>query len=146
VQPEEGQTQEQVHPQIEILQYNDAYTGRILRHLGLDTRDIIATTMFLDMIFRIQDELTSNRKFNIQTNVVECAHINECECNICYESKLKPEFVKLNCGHEFCKDCIKQSLQNVRTENPQCAFCRSEIVNMELTSEDIRNEFNDIIV
>jgi hypothetical protein len=85
------------------------------------------------------------RKFNIQTNIVECAYTNECECGICYDSKTQPEFVKLNCGHEFCKDCIKQSLQNVRTENPQCAFCRSEINNMELTSEEIRNEFNDLI-
>jgi hypothetical protein len=91
------------------------------------------------------EQAMDNRKFDIQTNIVDCVHTNECECNICYESKTKTEFVKLNCGHEFCKDCIKQSLKNVITENPQCAFCRAEIINMELTTEDIRNEFNDLI-
>jgi hypothetical protein len=69
----------------------------------------------------------------------------QCECSVCYEGKEKQTFVKLNCGHEFCKDCIKQYLQNVRTENPQCALCRSEIKNIELTTQEIRNEFNDLI-
>jgi hypothetical protein len=114
---------------------------------NISRRDLIAAVeIFRHFINSVYEEAIQNRKFNIQTNVVECSHTNHCECDICYESKLKPEFVKLNCGHEFCKDCIKQSLKNVRTENPQCAFCRAEIVNMELTSEDIRNEFNDIIV
>ena len=106
---------------------------------------IAAVEIFRHFINSVYEEAIQNRKFNIQTNVVECSQTNTCECDICYESKLKPEFVRLNCGHEFCKDCIKQSLKNVRTTNPQCAFCRSEIVNMELTSQDIRNEFNDII-
>jgi hypothetical protein len=107
--------------------------------------ELMSAMLFVEMITRVRDDLTRSRKFNIQTNVVECSQSNTCECNICYESKLKPEFVKLNCGHEFCKDCLKQFLQNVRTEQPLCAFCRSEIINMELTSEDIRNEFNELI-
>jgi hypothetical protein len=106
---------------------------------------IAAVEFFRNFINSVYEEAIQNRKFNIQTNLVECSQTNHCECDICYESKLKPEFVKLNCGHEFCKDCIKQSLKNVRTENPQCAFCRSEIVNMELTSQEICNEFNDLI-
>lgn len=91
-------------------------------------------------------EQYNSRKFNIQTNVIESVNATECECNICYDSKQLQQFVKLNCGHQFCKDCMKQSLKTVRTEFPQCAFCRTEIKNMELTSQEILDEFNDIII
>jgi hypothetical protein len=110
-------------------------------------------TMFRDIVsrsdqdfLRIFEDSMRSRKFNIQTNIVECSQTNNCECSICYESKNKHEFIKLNCEHEFCKECIKQSLQNVTTEKPLCAFCRSEIINMELTSQEVRNELNELIV
>ncbi len=124
----------------------DNLTNFNLHHNGSRLDLISMVEIFRHFINSAHEEAMQSRKFNIETNIVECSQTNHCECNICYESKLKPEFVKLNCGHEFCKDCIKQSLKNVRTSNPQCAFCRSEIVNMELTSQDIRNEFNDSIV
>jgi hypothetical protein len=160
VQPAEGEEPEQSHPQTEMPQHNDDEMlgrlitgGRLLHAVAqsgsfgrLTLIEIIVSMMFLDMIHRIRDEFTHNRKFNIQTNIVECAHTNECECNICYDNKIKQEFVKLNCGHEFCKDCIKQTFKNVRTENPQCAFCRAEINNMELSSQIIRDEFNDVLL
>jgi hypothetical protein len=103
--------------------------------------------IFVEMLNRFcDDDLTPSRKFNIQTTVVECLYTNICECNICYESKNKHDFVKLNCGHELCKDCIKQSLQNVRTEQPCCAFCRSEITNLELASQSIQDELNELVI
>ena len=121
-------------------------TPFLLQMLSVNNRDDLMTAMlFIDTLNRIQEDLTRSRNFNIDTTIVECSHINECECNICYESKKKPEFIKLNCGHEFCKDCIKQSLQNVRTEQPQCAFCRSEIKKMEFASQEFRNEFDELI-
>lgn len=92
-----------------------------------------------------EESLHTNRKFNIQTSIVECLHTDEHECGICYDTKAKHNFIKLNCDHEFCDECVKQSLKNVRTENPQCAFCRTEIKNMEVSSQSIRNEFNDIL-
>lgn len=155
-QPPEGQEPEQVHPQREMHPHNDnenldnLIVEALLRvasgpFRSLSPNEIIASMMFLDMIHRMRDDFTHNRKFNIQTNIVECSKTDECECSICYEGKEKKSFVKLNCGHEFCKDCIKEYLHNVRTENPQCAFCRSEIKNMELSTQDIRNEFDDLI-
>jgi len=158
VQPAEGEEPQQARPQTEMPRDNDDETlGRLitvrLSHMigqyalfrGLTENRITTSIMILDMINSIQDEITNNRKFNIQTNIVECAHTNECECYICYDNKAKPQFLKLNCGHEFCKDCIKHSLKNVRTERPQCAFCRAEINNMELSSQAIRDEFNDLL-
>jgi hypothetical protein len=55
-------------------------------------------------------------------------------------------FVKLDCGHEFCKDCIIQSLQNERRQIPCCAFCRGYIKNIELKLETVKNEFNNLII
>ena len=111
-----------------------------------EPRDIETALALINLLLSQHSNYESNRKFNIQTNIVECEHTNECECSICYDCKDKNNFIKLNCGHEFCKDCIKQTLKNVRTEKPHCAFCRAEIKNMELTSQDILNEFNDVIL
>jgi hypothetical protein len=138
---------EQIRQRMDVLERLS--TGNVIQvelNNNVLLRDIINIVESVrDFINNFHEEDMNNRKFDIQTNIVECVNKNECECSICYDSKMKPEFVKLNCGHEFCKDCIKQSLKNVRTENPQCAFCRAEIKNMELTNEDIRNEFNDLI-
>jgi hypothetical protein len=121
-------------------------TPLLLRMLSVNNRDdLTEVMMFIDTLNRIQEDLTYNRKFNIETTIVECSHINVCECNICYEQQSNKTFIKLNCGHKFCKDCIKQSLQNVRTEQPQCSFCRSEIKKMEFASQEFRNEFDELI-
>jgi hypothetical protein len=104
--------------------------------------DIALALMFINMIQNLgRDDI----KYNIATKIIESSHTNECECGICYENKQKKVFVKLNCGHEFCKDCVKEYLKNVTTEDPQCAFCRTKIKNMELTSQEIRDEFNELI-
>jgi len=107
--------------------------------------DLLLGMMFAEMIGAMRDDITNNRKFSIETKIVECQQSEECDCNICYENYMKNTFVKLNCGHEFCKECMKQSLKNVRTERPQCAFCRAEIKNFELSSEEIREEFNELL-
>jgi len=89
---------------------------------------------------------TINTKFNIKTTIAECSQGVSCECSICYDDKEKHRFVKLNCGHEFCKDCIKQTLENDTSRNPCCALCRSEITNIECTSKEMSDEFNNFII
>lgn len=107
--------------------------------------DILMSLMFLEMIGGIRNEHMQNRRFDIGAKIVECQESEKCECNICYENCEKSIFIKLDCGHEFCKDCTKQSLKNVRTENPQCAFCRAEIKNLELSSQMILDEFTELL-
>ena len=68
-----------------------------------------------------------------------------CKCSICWDDKELNTFVKLGCSHEFCKDCIKQSLQNETRETPCCAFCRADIKFLELRLESIKNEFDNLI-
>jgi len=59
--------------------------------------------------------------------------------------KMKKKIIKLDCGHEFCKDCIKETLQNNRRKTPCCAFCRKDITNFEIKHESIFNEFDEFI-
>lgn len=104
--------------------------------------------MFFDMMSRVNDLITSQCKtFNIKTNVSETQDglEEQCECNICYEQCEKQLFAKLDCGHEFCKDCVKKYLQNEKRKIPCCAFCRSEIKNIELKTETVKEEFDEFI-
>lgn len=106
--------------------------------------------LFMEMIDRINrtsEEVFGARKFNIETKISDNQeNLDEkCECDICYESYEKQNFIKLNCNHEFCKDCIKKTLQNERKLIPNCAFCRSEIKNFEISNDSIREELNEFI-
>lgn len=77
------------------------------------------------------------RNLNIQKKIVESNDKNYCECKICYDSIIKSDFIELNCGHSFCKDCVKKSLQNIITEKPCCALCRAELIAIQASSEKI---------
>jgi hypothetical protein len=125
-------------------------------HQLLENEPILYNTMFaniirfIEIIRTISERSQLNRKFDIKTIISENENQDDleekCECNICYEEREKKVFVKLDCGHEFCKDCIRQSLQNEQRQKPCCAFCRSHINNIELKLESIKNEFNDLII
>jgi hypothetical protein len=106
--------------------------------------------LFMEMINAMGSqgvEIERNRKFNIKTEIIENqAYLGEqCECDICYESCDKTNFIKLNCEHEFCKDCLKKTLQNEEKILPCCAFCREEITTFELRNSSIKDEFMEII-
>lgn len=96
------------------------------------------------------DETFANpkKKFNVEINVTkQCGENLEetCECNICYENYDMKEFISLNCGHEFCKECIKNSLKNEKKMMPSCAMCRADIKSFKIREESIKNEFSDLL-
>lgn len=107
--------------------------------------------MVLDMIMSIREpeeiNIRRDRRFDIEIKILENEYNlhEKCECNICYDEREKNQFVKLNCGHEFCKDCIKKTLQNEIKQSVCCAFCRIEIKTFELRLEIIKDEFNQLI-
>ena len=71
---------------------------------------------------------------DIETSVD--AH-EEKECEICYDSKAKNRFVKLNCNHECCASCIIQTMNNTNQyREPCCAFCRTTMTNFTVGSEE----------
>ncbi len=75
---------------------------------------------FEDVIVSLTDD-----EFN-QLTCYECNdENNEKDCNICIECFNKGDsIVKLNCNHEFHKDCIKKWLCNNSTK---CPVCRVEV-------------------
>jgi hypothetical protein len=72
---------------------------------------------------------TSNTIYNLD---------EKCDCNICYEEHEIKNFIKLECSHEFCKNCIKNIL---KTPQICCALCRNQITNFEVKDEIIKKEF-----
>lgn len=108
------------------------------------------TMLLLELIASINrvNEQNLNRKFNITTklSIDNKDETNElCECGICYEENENKNFVKLDCGHQFCKDCTKESLKNEKRQHYYCALCRKEIKNFEMKDESVIKEFDELI-
>ena len=104
--------------------------------------------LFAEMITSLyENTLNSNKKFNIKLNVSKNMNklVEKCECNICYDEHENKKFIKFDCGHKFCKDCVKKSLQNEKRNKYCCAFCRNEVKKFEFYEENIKNEFIEII-
>jgi hypothetical protein len=104
------------------------------------------------MIMRL---LTSNvdsqpvgeRKFAIQCDLNNLESEEICQCNICFEDEKITNFVKLNCNHEFCKECIKKTLKSCnRNTFPKCAFCREDFKNFIFKNDVVQNEFSEMII
>lgn len=112
-----------------------------------DPITLLMSVMFINFIRGInENNITNNTRkiWNINIKISENQEnlYETCECNICYDQYEKSQFVKLECGHEFCKECIKKTFENSK---PSCAFCRSEIKNIELKLSSIKEEFNELI-
>ena len=104
--------------------------------------------LFMELIMTIHEtSKNQRRKFNIKMNLKkdDTKVIEICGCNICYEEYENRNFVNFDCGHKFCKDCVKNSLQNEKKEKYCCAFCRKEIKNFNFTEEAFMDEFNTLI-
>jgi hypothetical protein len=117
--------------------YDRISLNRIERMFVLATRQHIA--------HRVEREA---RKFNIATRVREENDEQiKIECNICYELCNNTNFIKLNCNHEFCKECIKNILKCCKSNfnEPCCAYCREKINAITYKNETIHEEFSDLI-
>jgi hypothetical protein len=89
------------------------------------------------------------RKFDIESIVIiEEDNIEEIiECGICYDVMERNKFVKLNCGHEFCKDCLKQTfIKCSYGKNTCCSYCRAEIKKIVSRNNQVKLEFDDLIL
>jgi hypothetical protein len=97
---------------------------------------------------RAHREEREARKFNIATRVREENDEQiKIECNICYELCNNTNFIKLNCNHEFCKECLKNILKSCKRNfnEPCCAYCREKINAITYKNETIHEEFTDLI-
>jgi len=90
--------------------------------------------------------INKKKLFNIEIILTTVEHNNIVqECNICCEDKYIDTFITSNCGHELCKDCFKQTLQNEKREQLFCAYCRSSITQIKLNNESIKKEVSHLM-
>jgi hypothetical protein len=102
-------------------------------------------SLLLALNVNLNDELNplhSSIEFTVSLDKEE--NMNELhECCICYESYEKETFVKLNCHHTFCKDCMYKTLKTCSlVKPPTCAYCREKTTQIVCRREDIRNELS----
>ena len=110
-------------------------------------REIFIVTMTA-LIGRTAIDIDEYRKLKILSTINnnENENMNQlCECNICYDEKELKNFVKLGCNHEFCKDCIINTMKTNYITNLSCAFCRKEVKSIESRTNDVKNEINNYI-
>ena len=89
----------------------------------------------------------SERKFNINAELLVSTDLEETECQICYDSNPKNRFVKLNCNHEYCAPCIIQTMNNTsQYREPCCAFCRANMTSFRIGSEEDYQILNERIM
>jgi hypothetical protein len=66
----------------------------------------------------------------------------DCECPVCYCSLHTETFLKTNCNHSYCKDCIVRHVTSflTKTSFPTCPFCREHIVSIKVPNEELIGE------
>jgi hypothetical protein len=62
--------------------------------------------------------------------------LEEKECNICYEIYNIQKFIKLQCNHEFCHNCIENQFKNNKFSKIKinCAYCREPFKHLFINS------------
>jgi hypothetical protein len=105
-------------------------------------RSYIAYLAYLNALILREEIQQPTLTLTVETNEEENLDEN-CQCSICWDNKEKRQFAKLECNHEFCKDCMKRTIET-RT-NLCCALCRSEITTIRLRTQEVRDEIAEAI-
>ena len=96
-----------------------------------------------------------NKKYNISlllennnnhTNNKNTEHTENTDCSICLENKANNTFVKFDCQHEFCKDCVVQCLQNNNKSILCCALCRGDTKTFKTNSQSTYEALKILVV
>jgi len=115
-------------------------TNAVLNNLLL-TDEQINTIVSLMQLSRI-------KKYTIETEFIQDTNDEYSEeCTICYEETNSKMFVKLDCDHKFCNNCMKSILKTCRTNDtdPSCALCRNQIKKMTMNNENVRNSLGEFV-
>jgi len=88
---------------------------------------------------------SSQKKFNIETEIIlEDINKNN-ECPICFEyTNSINKLIKTDCNHNYCNKCLKKylySLNNGININPLCACCRKHITKLYFQDEELLNSY-----
>jgi hypothetical protein len=110
-------------------------------------RSYIAYLAYLNALILREEIQQPTLTLMVETNEEENLDEN-CQCSICWDNKEKRQFVKLECNHEFCKDCMKRTIETRTIEtrtNLCCALCRSEVMTIRLRTQEVHDEIAESI-
>lgn len=115
---------------------------------SLGINNLIGQNINTPILSNEDNIIQNNKRFNITIKIIENSgyFIKQNECFICYEKNKTINFIKLNCNHEFCKDCIKKQIKSTITENVHCALCRNIVDNIEIRDNEILEEINNELI
>jgi hypothetical protein len=129
---------------------------------SLEEEEISGLNFLIEYMFQNQQQISGVTNFNnikIETQVIQDKKTEttqesdnednkdnneDVECGICYYTFNRIQFIKLNCNHEFCKDCTKNLLK-IYSNRPCCALCRGKIERITYKSPAVQKEFSDVI-
>ena len=115
---------------------------------------ILLRDMFVSLASFLPSFINDNNKFDILLSVEDNEDnkkhdkFKTCECSICFDEKEFKKFVKLGCNHEFCKDCIINTMKTIQSSKSElcCPLCRSVVKKIISIENSVNNEFIEFIV
>ena len=130
--------------------YNERFISSRRREYRRYMADVLAFTMLNNMLPTDGEEpLPVIPRPAIMSSIddkfVEDGAPLAIECSICWDQKASGKFVKLNCNHEFCNECIIKTLAANKHRAPCCALCRADINNITSRSVDVQNEISNAV-
>ena len=88
------------------------------------------------------DDFIPFEPFTIDIYVQEFLLLKEDRnCCICMESRENEQICQLNCHHKFCSKCTLSHIQRNRRQQPCCPLCRTNISNISVKTQKIRETF-----
>ena len=130
--------------------YNERFISSRRREYRRYMADVLAFTMLNNMLPTDGEEPLPviprpAIMSSIDDKIVENTSVVANECSICWDKKESVKFVKLNCNHEFCNECIIKTLAANKHRAPCCALCRADINNITSRSVDVQNEISNAV-
>jgi hypothetical protein len=130
--------------------YNEQFVSSRRREYMRYMADVLVFTMLNNILPTDGEEpLTLGTRPAIMSSIddkfVEDVAPLSSECSICWDKKDSDKFVKLNCNHEFCNECIVKTLATNKHRAPCCALCRADINNITSRNVDVQNEISNAV-
>jgi hypothetical protein len=136
---------------------NEKEKIRIKCYKNLITNSLLYNNENINSLYKKEySNLITNNIDNIDNNIIlynskldyikkELTNFDDKEhfCTICIEKKKSNEFCILLCGHHFCKNCMKEYLNNKYEEFHECPVCRCKFKKNNIFYPIIENNNYD---
>ena len=131
---------------------------RVRERRARDVMNYIPSPEFVTFVRNLMTELDSeadfipfsqetNNKYNIALTALDNKVGEGCECAICLNDEINnSDIVRLNCEHQFCGDCVINTLKTHNKSSgfePRCALCRTNISEIKTNNADVQAKIQE---